>query len=511
MDAVHTPSANAVTRTSIRICYLPDTNTCVRPQGTPVFAPQSDTSNASIVSNENNLTMLECDYHSNRRPSWGCAPCARRYCTSCYVFTESDTQRGPRCPLCDEYLDYLGSGITAEPFWRVAPARLLYPLAPPPLMLIGFVALLSPLFPQSLMVGLFTLLLAVALTTKYCFAVVNLTAIGRNDPPDLKTALNHDEDNLFIQFLGALIALVFLQAIVTTLLGNVAGLIFAVALTLFIPAIAIYVVMERSLVKALNVGELVRTIRAIGPNYAVVVILSNLISTGPYILYKYIDHPALANSFVLAVLGLAAAYIAIVNFALLGQLLLEHQIALGYVAGEPTDVLVPAAPANRRKQLLGRVAVLAEEGRYRDAVSLMESQGKEFANEGDKVFYHRHLNLALQAKDQRIAARLVDPQLDQLVAGQSFEPAIELWRKVAGALPDYRPGNAETCHRLALAAYKRKFRKEALQLLSNMHKRSPDYPHMGKAYRLAVRLLLETGRKKDAAKLHRFVAAQGWA
>ncbi len=446
-----------------------------------------------------------CSYHETRPAIWECDECARRYCGQCVTVTDADPPGPPRCALCGKRLEYLGSGNAAQPFWSVAHRFFALPLTGSGLAFLALEAVLALLVPFGLL-GLFVLLLAVAAGVKYGFAVLEAAAMGDARPPPLGSAIAGDEEHLFLKFAALLIALGVLQGLAKALIHPAAGTLVGVLVTLIMPAVIILLAVNKKIGDALAPARIAALITGIGWPYLLAVFLTNVISTGPYVVAIFFAGSLAGSVLALPLLAALTAYFAVVNFAMLGYLIYEHQASLGFVAGDPERERVAGTAENRRRQLLGDVNVLVKESRAADALNRLRQQGDEFAE--DMTFQQRHFDLAVQTHAEVGAlARAADPYLELLMTRDGADRALDVWRRAIRVDPAYRPANPAIRHTLAEHAHAGNLDKEALALLVNLHKQAPQYEQLADAYALAARLLRDQGQDDKADKLEAFTQA----
>jgi hypothetical protein len=450
------------------------------------------------------MTKDLCTYHQTKPAVWHCDECARQFCSQCVLVIGDNPQGAPRCPLCEKWLEYLGSGNSAKPFWSVAHRFFVYPFSTSGIAFMALVGLLSLVMPFGL-IGLFVLLFTVAVAVKYCFAVLESVAMGSTHAPSVAEAVSGDEDHLFGKLVGLLIVIAFTQAVAEILIGPAVGTLFAVLFTLVTPAMIMLLAVSKAIGEALAPGRILGLITSLGWPYVLAVFLTNIISTGPYLVVGFFAETLLTSMIALPVLAVLIGYFAVVNFAMLGYLLYEHQGSLGFTAGDPDEERVPATVDNLRKQLIGQVNVLAKEGRQDDALKRFEAGRSEFAE--DMVYFQRYFDFARQCQDELAIARVGDPYLELLMSKEAVDQALEVWRDAAAVAGKYKPKNPAIAHALAERAHSKNLQKEALALVVNLHKRAPRYPQLGAAYELAATGLRDLGNTAKAEQLETFMQA----
>ena len=450
------------------------------------------------------MSKSQCNYHTSKPSIWQCLDCTRDFCGDCVVSIAPRVGAPslPKCALCAAPLNYLGGGNEAKPFWSMAHVFFTFPLKGPGIAALGFLAFVGLFFGFGL-IGLLALIFSLAVILKYGLATLEAVADGQQEPPSINDAIQQDEDNLFLRFVGMMMILGFSTAVVTILIGETAGAVFSILLSLLSPAMFVFLAIDRQISSALNPAKLVGLAFTIGPPYLLVVLLSNVISTGPFFVLALLGE-SFANSFLAGPITAAVlGYFAIVYFALLGYVLYENQAELGYVAGDPEDQVVAETLDNQRREVLGQSHVLFKEQRDADGFKRLMEAPTELRS--DPIFAERFFNLAVEKRDPDALAVATDLHLERLCDKQAYDLALDGWRKARDVAAEYLPARPEWRHHLAEAALQRNLPKEAFTLLVNLHKPHPDYAELPSAYQLLSNLLKEQGRDEDAGRILRFL------
>ena len=445
------------------------------------------------------MAKTVCSYHKEKPAVWQCEDCERDFCSDCVVVIAEPGgfNPDPSCSICDAKLAYLGGGNQAKPFWSMAHVFFAYPFRPAGLMALATLAFLG-LFINFGLLSIFAMLLSFAVILKYGIATLESVAQGYTEPPSINEAIRGDEDNLFLKFIGIILLVGILMGIVTVLLGEILGTIFSLVISVLTPAMFVYLAIDRNMSSALNPLKLIGLAITIGPPYLVVVILSNIISTGPVFVLSTLGEVSegfLVGPVILAVAG----YFSIVYFALLGYMLYENQGKLGYVAGDPNDELVPDTLENKRRQRFGEVNVLVREQKSEEAFKRFQEAPAELLS--DQIYVERYLSLALQMRDTQAISRAADLSIDLLISKDAADAALDQWRKARDVVSDYLPLSPVSRHRMAESAIARNLRREAMLLLVNLHKIHEDYADLEAAYRLLAKLFQEDGKETEAKRV----------
>ena len=455
------------------------------------------------------MAKAQCDYHASSAATWECDDCCKDFCRKCIVVRDVPRRAPvPRCPLCENQLTFLGTGQSARPFWAVAHVFFAYPFRGSCLGLLVLSALMGLVIGAGIFsLPLFILLGAVIL--RYGVAVLGHIATGHQDTPSLGDAVEGDGEGVFFKFIGLVLVCFGIVLMVDVLVSPVLGMVLSILMSLLFPAMIIFLAAEKSLNSVFNPTRLIWLIGIIGWPYALVVFLCNVLAGGPALVVTMLGEE-LTGPMIVALMTASLAYFGVVQFCMLGYVMFERQGELGYVAGSVEDVVVADSPTNRFDELFGLATVLTKEGRAADALKRVNDARTEF--KGDPRFYERAMQLALSARDERVIETLTNDYLDLLVSKDAVGQGLDWCRKAMAVRKGFRPRSPSVSHALAEEAYARNLNRDALALLANLHKRSPDYGRLGDAYRLAAMIFRDgLGDDARASELEAFVTAKGYS
>ncbi|MFV0477533.1 MAG: hypothetical protein ACK5ME_06860 [Parahaliea sp.] len=219
------------------------------------------------------------------------------------------------------------SKTTIEPFWQRLPVIARYPLRDAALYTTIALVVFSLLINLPGVLGLIISVLFWISAYKYAFEILRATANGRMDPPEQR--LRSDNDEIW-SYLGMQIMMLLMVAGSFTLLGNVPGIITMTLIIIIQPAATMSLVMDGSILHALNPGTWGGIISRVGAPYLALVVLLFVFqstATNANTLLSAILPPFLGGLLVCAVTlwGLFA------TFHLMGYLILQYHEMLGFV------------------------------------------------------------------------------------------------------------------------------------------------------------------------------------
>ncbi len=301
-------------------------------------------------------TVEYCTVHPLQPATWHCPDCGFDLCDEAV----SDPRGNDRvkCLNCDARVESLGARNTAQPFWRRLPDIFRYGLQGNALMvalLLGLGKTLGLFLPFALLFNL----LALGLLFNYAQDCLEKTAHGDFKAPTIQATL---ENSLVtaLAVVGLTLLTGLLLAGVANKLGQGVASLFAVALTVALPAMLINYALTQRLSDALNLARAFWLIRAIGAPYGLLLAAMAVMFFSVLTLQQWLQWLPFAAD--LAQNTLSMVYL-IVLFHLMGYLVFQYQGELGYAAREVsrTDPLqrTELDEWQARLELLARTAQFA--------------------------------------------------------------------------------------------------------------------------------------------------------
>ncbi|MFP6863922.1 hypothetical protein [Pseudomonas sp.] len=442
-----------------------------------------------------------CHYHPVQPATWCCPSCPRQLGDCCVPLNADASEQAPRCPLCQNPLNYLGAANTAQPFWERIPKFFLYALQTGPLAFAALLALATAFMPGSLLVWI--VLLSVA--TKYLYSVITANAEMLDRAPSLQSAFVGDGFDLFFKQLA-----IFILAGVA--LGMSAGLgseafTVAVSLTLMLlmPASIIRLALDREFTSALNPMLVGRVIKAMGWRYLILwVFLFIIWQSIDYVIYM-LAH-GLSLGLLMPVASAVLAYFSVVMCAMMGYVVFQYQGALGYVIADDSQLKFYPEQEYGRRKALADAEVRLKEGQPEQALEAIAATLERAPNDLKLNERFHQLLFALNNRDRCLRHLAHYLPLVALANPALAVNALLNARQLQG---DYLPGDALVCEQVAEALLARHKVREGLSLLRNLHQRFPAYAHIPRAYLLAARGFAEgLGQLEPARQLLGFIRSR---
>lgn len=441
-----------------------------------------------------------CSYHERNPAIWACASCGRNYCVTCFPGGEGNFGRsGARCPLCRQHLEWLGTGSSAPPFWRVTHRFFAYALRPQALGVMALVVLGSAIMPRGLL-GFGMLLLLMAVVTRYAMTVIQRLSGDDQRTPGVTDVIGGDGSPLFFYLIAVLAifsVFAWMLSLVSPWLGMVAGFVESGVL----PASIMVLAITGSVSQAVNPFLLASVISRIGWSYLLLWLSVSTVTNGPYFVSMLMPRSGLTSTF--AMMVAATFYFTVVAAAMMGYVLYHRSGELGLAdAQSHGDDL--SADDYERRAALGHANVYIQERRPDDARSALRLGLAKFPQD---ILLHERLHQLLQRTgDDHEFARHGDEYCVLLVKTRNAGKAAAAWLDVRQRVADFRPSDPAACEAIASFLHEQGRGKDALPLLINLHRRAPDYPDLPRAYLLLARLYVEVrGDTTTATRLLEFI------
>ncbi len=439
-----------------------------------------------------------CHYHPAQPATWLCHSCPRHYGDCCTPLNDDAPEDSPTCPLCASRLEFLGAANTAQPFWERVPAFFTYALQTGPLAFSALMALASLFMPSSII--LWTVLFSIA--TKYFYSVIEASSEAHRVAPSLASAFTGAGFSLFFKQLA-----VFLLCAVAMWLAADSGSeavfwVVTVGLVIIMPASIIRLALDKTLGAALSPEDIGQVIKAMGWRYLILCAFLFILWQSPEWVAVMLSHN-LPRVVVVPIAAFAFTYFTVVMCAMMGYAVFQYQGALGYaIAEEDSHNGYPEAEY-RRRRAMAEAEIRIKEGQSEHALETL-TLALERAPDDLKLnerFHQLLFNLNARERCLRHLAHYLP-----LATRSSPAMASTALLNARKFQPDYLPGDALVCERIAGALLERHRTREGLSLLRNLHQRFPDYPHIPRAYLLAARGFAEgLGQVEPAQKLLAFV------
>lgn len=437
-----------------------------------------------------------CNYHYQSPATWYCRGCALHY-GDCCIARVGSTIKGARCVSCAQELQSLGAANKVEPFWNVIHKFLAYPFKTGPLTLILLMSLLAKVASTGGMIGVGIGLFILVVCTRYGYAIIEHTSMGKSTPPGLSIILTRDPDNLFIkQIIVFFVAGLAMGLAAQT--GSVAlNLLVLAFVTLAMPASILVLAVEKELFAAINPVLLTQIMAKMGLGYFVLYVFLNIISGGPYYVFAYFSDYIPETVYIPAYIA-TTIYFAFASANLMGYALLQYQKELGYRAELEEDLTaLDDADTGVNAQTLNELNILLIDGRYNDALALLKKLAELSPNDLQLQLRYHKLLAEMGVKDE-LASRS-NTLIEKLIATNAITSAALVFLNTIKAVPEFKPESATSLLKLSDFFRERGQPRNAMSMLTQLIKQHPNHPEMGQMYIKVARLYAEDLQQPDKA------------
>jgi tetratricopeptide (TPR) repeat protein len=367
------------------------------------------------------------------------------------------------------------------PFWQALPQIAGYPLRGVAVVVLGAVAVMDLLSVLPSLLGVAMAVGSVLTAFKYALEILRDTADGHREPAQFGTDL---ELSLAVGYLA--VNLIALAAVTLSkfMIGPGSALLIAMLAAVVLPAISMLLAMSESLGKAINPAAWATLIARIGGAYWLASALTWLVLVVSILLADSLQSalPALLGS----LSGTLLRYWALFASAhLMGYLLYQHHVALGYEPGRHR-ALAPNLPRNRDQATLDAADALLSAGNRDGARALLAEAIRDRAVDGTLHVRYRALLDPQRDRDARLAH---DRQwLHQLVEERDWPRALSIAGECLALDPRMTPLVPEDFAQLSDQAASRGRSRLALDLLTRVIEDAPKHAERADWLLAAARL-----------------------
>lgn len=440
--------------------------------------------------------MDYCSYHPLSPATYACPHCGTGNCDNCV--DEGDRGEDIVCFNCKQGMDFLGAGNHATPFWRRLEESFRYPVDANAAGLIISVSVLTTIL-LYVPFGFVLFLMLTGAFMKYCFSALDSTAQGLLVPPDITTAYNGGM-RLLLQLLVIFIAVGGATFGVYRLLGPEFAGLFTFLAVMALPAIIIIFAMTDSLSEALNPGNILRLIAAIGLPYGLLLGFIMIMTTSVGVISSlFAGHLSLLSTILESIVS---NYYMLVIFHIMGYMIFQYQGNLGFAAREDTGEL--KEPRSARDRLAARVDIRLKEGDYNDVVRLLQSALKKYP--GDRDFQKQYFEFIYATERLQALEEAATQYLIFLVKSDQEHQLSIIYRRVLHLLPNFIPNSPVVRHRLAIACKEKGDAVTAVKLINGLQKAFPDYDQLPEAINVMADALEHLPNKSEQAAKCRALA-----
>jgi tetratricopeptide (TPR) repeat protein len=354
------------------------------------------------------------------------------------------------------------------------------------------------------------MLFLITVPLKYCFAVLKETARGNMLPPKIDERTLTGDINIVFKYWGMYVILSIVTVLVIGFAIRLAyttspyailvilGL-YSICAMFLLPAMIIVFATTGSPVKALNPFMFLGIVSRLGKSYFIMFFLLFFLYAAPGMV-AYFVRPLLPEFLFNFVVALANVYYSIVMHHLMGYVVLQHHDDLGYeveVSEDEADrISGHTRPRDAGHALLNRVNILIKDGKYTEAVKLV--QDETGGDTGGIELAERYHNLLKMTGRTPEMLEHAGRYLEMLIRAGKEAAYRALYLECVAADPKYDPP-AGALFRVASSLSEAGNSQAALEAYNRFIQAHPEDPMTPKAYLMAAQIFHEKMMSTDRA------------
>ncbi len=451
------------------------------------------------------MSQVVCKYHPLVPARWECPNCHINLCNDC---VDKDAVRNTAtCPLCKGYVQQLSAANFITPFWKRIPKFFMFPLQPGPLIFMGVAAVLVSLLPLFGFPGKLVSVVLLLAYLSYALHVLDRTANGELDPVQVNANMFGKGFGLPLKQIAVLVILFVLIYSVGRSLGAFAAYITYIVVMLSLPAIIMLLVMENSLVSAVNPILIADTIRSIGPPYLVLYLFLLMLGSAHEIIGEFVASGG--GLWFLPIQMFAYFYFTLVMYNMMGYVVFQYHEPLDFAVRMDVHESHGATGGRRAETSMGLptdVEVLVKEGRVDEAV---EALGRKVMQEpSDLDLGGRYHDLLKRTGKSELMAVHAREHLNLLLSAGKAARAAQVFVDCFAVDPEIRPNDPDRYYELASVLASRGAAREVVALSRNFHTTFAGHRDIPRLYLLVAQVLTERlNAEQQAAKILDFLQA----
>ena len=428
-----------------------------------------------------------CKYHPDVPARWSCEHCQIDFCKTC--IKQENSRYLPDCPVCKRQLQSLGSGNLITPFWLRLGKFFLYPMQMYALLFISILTIIAVVISGTFTGFLITVVLALVFM-KYCFAVIEDTALGHIKPLPVSNAMISSEMELPFKLFAMIAAIQFGLHWVGVHLGLIPYLIALIISNLAVPANIMVLAMEHSFFAALNPVVVFPVILRIGAPYLFLCLLLFLLQISEMTTLRTLLH-ILPYSSAYAVFLFTTMFFTVVMAHMLGYVLYQYHEKLGFVIQNEANEVDTKSKASQPplSSEIRTAEILVQEGKHKEAIDQLSKYLVN--NPSDREANIRYLKLLVITGDAEQLFSKAQKYISYLFAQKKFTQALSVFLIVHQAHKKFQPAQADERLVIAKLLQQGGQAKAAVAILNNLHGDFPSFKKIPEAYLLVAKTLCE--------------------
>jgi tetratricopeptide (TPR) repeat protein len=456
---------------------------------------------------------VTCDRHPTQAAWWHCPKCHKSLCPQCISKRQGGHLQERTyyfCSKCNVEVKDHDLSQVIPPFWTRLHKFFLYPLSS--VQSIGLIVALSVLSTFFSNPGLFTLIFQFvvwSLMVKYSFECLKYSAEGRFQPPPLSGKVLFENFSIVFKQIALFFALFLFFTFFVVKGGPVFMGLFVLFCAIGLPAMLIILIMNESVLQALNPVMVLGMISRIGGMYFLLLFFLLLLTGAPAALgYAVIRH--LPDGMQTFLVVLAENYYTIITYHMMGYVILQYHHRLDYPVDLETILasMYPtlssrnpdpgSAEKSQHGDLLNDIGLLIQDGELDKAIDEIERRVNLEEIE-DLELSRRYFGLLKTRNHQAKLMMFAPHYLRMLAKSNAKSDAVESYLE---CLRRDKTFALESVVQFKIASWltEKGKHKEAILALNCLIRKNPEDALVPKAYYRAAQIFRERLGDVEKAK-----------
>jgi len=431
-----------------------------------------------------------CKYHPQRQASWHCSTCAINFCFGC--ISSENGELYPQCVLCRRTLLRQSNANQTPSIGQQLPKILSTSASGKVLLLVSFFSLAFTLIPTGLFGDVVFLIFLIPLT-EFLFDSMEQTASGDTLRPSLSRYFSLRNNRVFFKFLLTFV-LTLMLLIKLGSLNSGASLLLGAFFVLGIPASAMILMMEKSMLAMLNPIKISFIIRTLGSAYLLLFILSSAVALTLMEFNRFASGNEIGFLAEFLLTG-AVLYLITTIFLIAGYLIFQYHTEFNFTLGSEA---MSKLSQGEQKEALYDVNIFVQEGRYEDAQTTLLKRIQQ--NPLDYLANEKLIKLSVVRGNDKLARQLAKNYFSELTARGKYKHAADFYVSLQNQLNDFLLDESQAIISICEAMKNKHHFKLALQTIENqisIDKMPKDWERLHLLY---AQLLTEFANRKEEAR-----------
>ncbi len=419
---------------------------------------------------------MNCEFHPVLMANNHCHYCNKYFCEHC----SDDIQIGrvtgitAACFICGGELDSVSTSSDIEPFWTRLGAIYRYPMATQPIVAIVVIALLTSMLGQW---GLFALVPMIAINL-YSFACLRNTASGNKEAPGFEASFEGSIMPVVYVGVSTFLA-VLLSGLSFSYFGDGMGILVSFFFVLIMPAAITVIAIEGRLMPALQLSRLIGILKATGASYFVMVLFVIVMLLSMEVLSAMFANTNF-NSLSIFLTSVIGNYYNIVIFHILGYLVYQHHVELGYrITGNAGFKEKPTRNPSQRSA--ANLEVLVKAGKFEAARDVARDNLKPDSSLWE---WRRTFKLLCAATPAQDVESYFNRYLNKLRESGEVDKIAEAYLLLVRAKPEFIIDDDEVTLEVAAALQQNGKFQQSIALIRKLPEESKDSVIIGRSLQL---------------------------